>query len=298
MWCLPAFLTSVCNRCFFPLCCDCSMYFKTKTFWESVIASIGDASKRNPWKGRLAKMWWRGSAGKFWPGSEPRLMAVGSYHNRPWADFAITGQWDWSIEHWKGTPLWDQLPRDIDSVRYGKEYKMTMEDVAKYKYSLHLPGFYYATYSRMLQFLLWSGSTVFVYDCPYYEFYYHRLKPWTHYIPTNLSMIPARYEWAESHPAETEEIANAGKALAKSRLGKSNFIAYWGQLLKEYTRLLAFTLDPPPKGLCTCWLGGMSSKEGRPGKPPPSWVLPGAKHCGVLCSDNLIMKTALKADVR
>lgn len=138
----------------------------------------------------------------------------------------------------------------------------------------------------MLQFLLWSGATVFVYDCPYYEFYYHRLKPWVHYVPTNLTEVPLRVAWAESHQDSAAAISANARAFAAERIGPDDFIVYWGQLLREYSKLLGFPFREPPRGLCTCWEG---AKPGR--QRTPRWVIPGASSCGVLCSDKLIIKT-------
>jgi hypothetical protein len=288
-----------------------SMYFRTREFWGNATASLGGAARAHPWRQRLPKVWWRGSAGKFWPGSAPRVVTVGTYYRRPWADFAFTGvnQWEWSLKHWRRTPLWRKLPPGTAKIPYGKQYKMNMEAVARYRYALHLPGFYYATYSRMLQFLLWSGTAVFVYDCPYYEFYYHRLRPWVHYIPTNLTALPARYLWAQSNPEIAARIAANGLALVRQHLGGGDFVAYWGQLLAEYHKLLGFRLASPPKGLCTCFPdsgGGGKGRRGRgkggdgaDGPKPPKWVtVPGARHCGVLCSDRLIIKTGIRAERR
>jgi hypothetical protein len=147
--------------------------------------------------------------------------------------------------------------------------------------------------SRPLQFLLWSGATVFVYDCPYYEFYYHRLRPWVHYIPTNLSAVEARYLWAEAHQAEAAAISANAQGFAKAHIGPRGFIDYWGQLLSEYNKLLAFKVDPPPRGLCTCWPGAAPGRRWK-----PRWLLPGAVSCGVLCSDKLIIKTGMRVERR
>jgi len=269
-----------------------SMYFKSVSSWANVTSSLSRAATRDgtPWRRRAPRLWWRGSGGKFWPGSGPRVFAVGSWWRQPWADLAFTDQWDFSVAHWKGTPLWDTFPPGMEQVPSGKRLKMPMEAVARYRYALHLPGFYAATYSRMLQFLLWAGATVFVLDCPYYEFYYHRLQPWQHYVPVNVSSIGERYAWAQANEAAAAGIAWRGRAAAREHIGPRHFADYWAQLLTAYTALLDFKLEAPPPGLCTCWPGADKHHK------PPHWVHKSARSCGVLCSDRLIIKTGKRTN--
>jgi hypothetical protein len=56
-------------------------------------------------------------------------------------------------------------------------------------------------------------------------------------------------------PAEAAAISANAQAFARAHIGPRDFITYWGQLLGEYNKLLGFKLDPPPRGLCTCWPG-------------------------------------------
>ena len=129
------------------------------------------------------------------------------------------------------------LPRSVNKIPYGPEQRTTMESVAKYKYSLQLPGSYGATYSRTLQFLVWTGTTIFFYDCPYYEFYYHHLHPWMHYVPVNVTNLGERVAWAQKNQRKAEAIGDAAFKFAQQRLTASHFALYWKQLLDEYAEL-------------------------------------------------------------
>lgn len=166
------------------------------------------------------------------------------------------------------------LPRSVNKIPHGPEQRTTMEAVAKYKYSLQLPGSYGATYSRTLQFLVWTGTTIFFYDCPYYEFYYHHLLPWQHFIPVNHENLGERMEWAVRHPRSTERIAQEARTMAKSFLNADFLATYWKQLLDEYARLQRFTVELPDDA-CTCWRGDQ--------KKPPPYLPRKTKRCPYLC---------------
>ena len=186
---------------------------------------------------------------------------VARYHQRRWADFGFTSHWPPILASWAGKPWMRQLGRNVRSIRSGAGIRTPMEAVTHYKYALHLPGSYAATYSRTLQFLLWSGTTIFLFDCPYYEFYYEGLAPWVHYVPVNLTNLEDRWEWAQAHQPQAKAIAAAGAAFAARSLTVSAVFGYWRTLLEQYAALQTFAVKVPPDA-CTCW----STKQRR-GKP-------------------------------
>ena len=157
-----------------------NMYFGTPRYWWRTTRSLDRAAGNWAWSRRREKMWWRGASGWMWPAAAPRVLTLGQWHSKPWADFAFTSQWKAQLRDWaKQRVRWlDSLPPGVAKIPYGPATRTTMEAVAKYKYALHLPGSYGATYSRTLQFLVWTGATIFFYDCPYYEFYYGDLRPY------------------------------------------------------------------------------------------------------------------------
>ena len=193
-------------------------------------------------------------------------MVVSRYFRRRWADFAFTSHFVPVLSAWAGSPWLKAhlLGRDARAIRNGAGTRTPMEAVTRYKYALHLPGSYAATYSRTLQFLLWTGTAVFLYDCPYYEFYYPGLSPWVNYIPVNLTNLEERWAWAQAHPARVARIAAAGMAHAQSELSTARVFGYWRSLLEAYAALQTFTVKLPHDA-CTCW--SLKHKK-RPGHIP------------------------------
>ena len=58
-----------------------------------------------------------------------------------------------------------------------------------------------------MPYLLAGHSLVFKQDSPYYEHFYKKLVPWTHYVPVkrDMSDILDQLEWAKEHD---EEVGN------------------------------------------------------------------------------------------
>ena len=251
-----------------------NMYFRTVGWWTKVTRGLNAAALSMPFHKRKARMWWRGSSGGTWPAARPRVLSVSRWFMKPWADFAFTNMWTSVWRRWRRNQWRVHVPRNAMAIPFGGEKRTPIHAVARYKYTLHLPGSFSGTYSRALQFLLWTGTAIFFYDCPYYEFYYHHLHPWTHYIPVNHENLGERMEWAVKHPKSTERIAQEARAMAKSFLNADFLASYWKQLLDEYARLQRFTVELPDDA-CTCWRGDQ--------KKPPPYLPKKTKRCPYLC---------------
>lgn len=266
-----------------------NMYFGSPAKWDSQTARLARGNDGNPWGRRTPKLWWRGTLGDMWPGGKARADTVGTFASESWADMAFVDPEDRAaavLASWATQPWGPSLPPGLASVRTGTRHTVPMDRVARYKFALHLPGFFQGTYSRTLQSLLWTGATIFLYDSPYSEFYYHRLKPWLHYVPVNGTNLPDRVAWAQANPLDAWRLAVVGARTARRHLSGSAVGEYWRALLRTWARLQRFTPRAVvrPESLCTCWhadgrVGGGGNSDDR----PPRWVLPGARHCGLLC---------------
>ena len=157
---------------------------------------------------------------------------------------------------------------------FGEANKQQVTASIKFRYALHLPGSFRGTYSRALQYLLWTGTTIFLYDAPYFEFYYHGLRPWVHYIPVNLTNLEERWRWAEHHQRAARGIAEAARAFAHAHLHGGSLSAYWVNLLRNYARLQTFDARDVPSGACGCWAYGA-----RPAGTPRTVI----GHCPNIC---------------
>lgn len=140
-------------------------YFVSPTKWGAQVTRMRAVNRAHPWRTRKDTVWWRGSAGNHWPGSAPRIFTVSRWRNAKWSDFAFTDRYASSYyawrKRWRRSVFRARIPKQSVKIRSGPEHAMPMERVGEYQYALHLPGFYAGTYSRMLQFLLWSGTVVF-----------------------------------------------------------------------------------------------------------------------------------------
>jgi len=153
-----------------------NMYFRTLGWWTKVTRGLNQAALSMPFAKRKPRMWWRGSSGITWPAARPRVLSVSRWFMKSWADFAFTNMWTSVWRRWRRNQWRVHVPRNAMAIPFGGEKRTPIHAVARFRYTLHLPGSFSGTYSRALQFLLWTGTTIFFYDCPYYEFYYHHLE--------------------------------------------------------------------------------------------------------------------------
>lgn len=113
------------------------------------------------------------------------------------------------------THHWDQ----------GKSTFVSLHDHVKYKYLIDVEG---NGFSGRLKYLLSSRRPVFVTERPLWDWATHDLIPWVHYIPLNRdsSDLFQRIQWAITHPAEAQAIADRVANLMKVRITRSNIDRY------------------------------------------------------------------------
>jgi hypothetical protein len=93
---------------------------------------------------------------------------------------------------------------------------------------------------------------VLFYDCPYYEFYYGGLRPGEHYLPVNLTSLPAVFRAAEADTLAASWVGGMGLKYAAEHLTTEAVFGYWHALLADYAALQSFNVTLPPDA-CTCW---------------------------------------------
>ncbi|MEO1639977.1 MAG: glycosyl transferase family 90 [Pseudomonadota bacterium] len=85
------------------------------------------------------------------------------------------------------------------------------------KFAIDIDGFSNAWNNFMQRLAL--GCCVLKVDSPYgfYQWYYHKLQPWEHFIPikADLSDVAEQLDWAKTHIKEAREIATAGQAVVR-----------------------------------------------------------------------------------
>lgn len=75
-------------------------------------------------------------------------------------------------------------------------------------------------------------------DSPYYEHFYHQLKPWEHYVPVrrDLSDLKERVLWAQEHDDEAYRIAQNARKFANENLLPQHIVCYHAVLFSVSAR--------------------------------------------------------------
>lgn len=109
---------------------------------------------------------------------------------------------------------WDEL----------KEYgipalgdRLSLDELAKYKYHIDLGGGGGTTWSGTIQKLAMPGL-LFHHMTPTKDYIHDRMRPWVHYVPVapDLSDLKEKFHWAEAHPHSAKLISQHGSALMRS----------------------------------------------------------------------------------
>mmetsp|Transcript_14859 Transcript_14859/g.32061 ORF Transcript_14859/g.32061 Transcript_14859/m.32061 type:complete len:547 (+) Transcript_14859:210-1850(+) len=95
--------------------------------------------------------------------------------------------------------------------------KMSLEELAKYKYHIDIGGGGGTTWSGTLEKLALPGL-LFHHETETRDYYYNRLEPYVHFVPVkqDLSDLKEKYDWAEQNPEKAKEISERATALIKS----------------------------------------------------------------------------------
>ena len=117
---------------------------------------------------------------------------------------------DGSEQHKTSKELYEHLGKH--GITAHTERRMTVLELAKYKYHIDLGGAGGTTWSGLLAKLGMPGL-LFHHETTMTEFFMdNEVKPWVHFVPVKMDLtdLPERLKWAETHPAEAERIARAG----------------------------------------------------------------------------------------
>jgi hypothetical protein len=114
---------------------------------------------------------------------------------------------------------------------------MDLETLATYKYHIDIGGGGGTTWSGTLEKLAMPG-VLFHHVTPTKDYFHDLLVPYVHYIPVkdDLSDLREKYEWAESHPQQAKQIANAGTELVASFGTVEGFMALYSRFYEEPLR--------------------------------------------------------------
>lgn len=127
--------------------------------------------------------------------------------------------------------------------KYGpKEKHVSFFKFFDYKYQINIDG---TVAAYRLPYLLGGNSVVLKQDSSYYEFFYHDLEPYVHYIPfkRDLSDLIEKIKWARTNDDKAKVIAQNGRQYAQKHLMAKDVYCYHAVLLKEWSKRLNSKVD-------------------------------------------------------
>jgi len=175
--------------------------------------------------------------------AEEAAAQEGSPANLPWANMKFSNYINGGSksrtqgeEHYKE---WE----DIDFPATGNY--MGLRDLAQYKYHVDLGGGGGTTWSGTIQKLAMPGL-LFHHMTPTKDYIHDYMKPWTHYIPisSDLHDLKRKYNWAESHPVESKQIADEGTKLMRYLTSPEGFEDMFQQDMVEPLRRVIEAYQP------------------------------------------------------
>lgn len=122
--------------------------------------------------------------------------------------------------------------------KYGpKEKHVSFFKFFDYKYQLNIDG---TVAAYRFPYLLGGSSVVLKQESPYYEFFYHDLKPYVHFIPfkRDLSDLIEKIEWARGNDDKVQEIARSGRKYVQENLMPEAIYCYHAALFEEWSKRL------------------------------------------------------------
>lgn len=122
--------------------------------------------------------------------------------------------------------------------KYGpKEKHVSFFKFFDYKYQLNIDG---TVAAYRLGYLLGGSGVVLKQESPYYEFFYHDLEPYVHYIPfkRDLSDLVEKIEWARSNDDKVQLISHNGRQYVQENLMPKDIYCYHAALFEEWSKRL------------------------------------------------------------
>ncbi|KAK3868882.1 hypothetical protein Pcinc_025762 [Petrolisthes cinctipes] len=122
--------------------------------------------------------------------------------------------------------------------KYGpKEKHISFFKFFDYKYQINIDG---TVAAYRFPYLLGGSSVVLKQDSPYYEFFYHDLQPYVHYIPfkRDLSDLIEKLEWARSNDDKARLIGQTGRKYMQENLMPRDVYCYHAALFQEWSKRL------------------------------------------------------------
>lgn len=120
----------------------------------------------------------------------------------------------------------DDAPPCVRSVRFRENQR--------YKYLLNVGS--NQDWAERLRVLLFTNSAVVMHEAETQEFFTPLMKPWVHYIPTNLMMtdLVSNVKWAKQHDDEVRNLVHQQNAFAQRYISEEAMQLYWELSIEEF----------------------------------------------------------------
>lgn len=205
------------------------------TAWNNLLTPAQQHSLV-PWQERKNNLFFRGSTtgGHYTPGvnftrsHRQRLVLFA----RGKANMNISFH---AVTQCSGQEVCEEM-KSYFSARGSLQPRVSHTDSFGFKYLLVIDG---NTFISRLPIFMSSGSLIFR-AALYSQWFDEWLVPGENYLSVkfDFSDLESKLEWALTHDAQAEAIAQRGKAFAYSRLRNEDIECYWARLLLEYASLL------------------------------------------------------------
>lgn len=117
-------------------------------------------------------------------------------------------------------------PKPMDGIKF--------VDYQKYKYLINVGN--NQDWAERLRNLLFTNSAVIMHEAETQEFFMPLLRPWVHYIPTNLMMtdLVDHVKWAKANDAKVRQIVRQQHAFARRYISEKAMQLYWDISINEF----------------------------------------------------------------
>eukprot|EP00198_Chlamydomonas_reinhardtii_P007475 XP_001696812.1 predicted protein [Chlamydomonas reinhardtii] len=127
---------------------------------------------------------------------------------------------------------------------------VSLHEQNKYKYLISTDG--WAVSSKFDKYML-LGSLLLKAEGLTYAFYYPAIKPFEHYVPImkkHKDDILDMLEWAKSHDAEAQRIAQNAQSFAMRHLNRQSRLCYMFHLISELSKQMRYQVDCSRRPAC------------------------------------------------
>ncbi|XP_076034494.1 O-glucosyltransferase rumi homolog [Oratosquilla oratoria] len=191
--------------------------------WDLHRKSITQEAENYPWEKKKPIAFFRGSR----TSAERDPLVYLSRENPELVDAQYTKN-----QAWKS---------DADTLYAPPAQEVSLESHCHYKYLFNFRG---VAASFRFKHLFLCQSLVFHVGDEWIEFFYHKMKPWVHYIPVPVDATKDKIKELINFAVENDdlarEIADRGNRFIRDHLRMNNILGYWKKLLLSYSKLIKY----------------------------------------------------------